>query len=372
VSEKSKFFFIFCFVVTFVFVMGCENAKKMDSEKSAKKVTLKIHAWEGYALEHVEAFKQHAKEKLGVDVDLKITITTGLDSFIEAIEKSDVHVISPANDLLVPLKNRNLILPLEISKIPKYRQINPNVLNKKAHEIDGVVYAIPSNFGPYGIAYNKDKVPEPKSYKIFWDPKYKKRVSISADYDTLNIYMTALMLGYTNIFNLDDKQLKLVEEKLIELCKNQISEFWGPNLNPKNYQNYDLGMDWGIGVMQINKTYGKNWGFTIPHEGVTGWIDTWAVTSNVKDPDIKLVSYEYLNFMITPKIQAKMAKLTTYAPVNPYAGRYLSITEKKMYYLADPGFINKYKLWKPLSQEILKQYQDLWRRVKIESNVNKK
>jgi len=370
IIKKGRIYLILSMLIIF-FSTGCKNTAKNKIEKPRKKVTLKIHAWEGYAYEHAEEFKKYAAMKLGMDVDLKVTMTTGLNSFIEAIEKNGVHIISPANDLLVPLKRKNLILQIDVSKVPNYTQINPTVLKRNAHKIADLVYAIPSNFGPYGIAYNKEKMLAPKSYKIFWDPKYKKRVSISGDYDTLNIYMTALMLGISEkeIFNLNDNQLKQIEEKLTVLCKDQVSEFWGPNLNPSNYKNFDIGMDWGIGVMQINDKYGQNWGFTVPGEGITGWIDTWAISRNVKDPDMKKVAYEYLNFMISPKVQAKMAQTTTYAPVNPYAGRYLNAKEKERYFLTDPNYIDKYILWQPLKPEVLKKYQELWKRVRKNADI---
>ena len=362
-----KYYNLQTILLVFLLLFTISSCSKKETEKNSstnEKIVLKIHAWEGYAEEYVEDFKNYIKKEFNIDVELKITKTNGLDSFIEAIKKDKVHIISPANDLLKPLKKENLIIPLEISRIPKYRQINQSVLKKKAHEIGGIVYAVPFNFGPYGIAYNKDKVISPKSYKIFWEPKYKKRVSISGDYDTINIYMTALSLGYDNIFNLNDIQLKQVEIKLKELCKNQISEFWDANLNPANHDKYDLGMDWGIGVMQINDKYGKNWGFTIPDEKATGWLDTWALSINTKNSDIKKIAYEFINFMISPKVQAKMAKLTTYAPVNPYAGRYLNAKEKERYYLIDPNYINEFILWQPLKAEVLKKYQELWKRVK--------
>jgi len=205
----------FSCLLLLVLLTSCDNNSKQSKEEIViddKVIVLKIHAWEGYAVEHKEAFENYVREKLGYNVKLQISLTTGYNSFVKAIEKNDAHLISPANDLLEPLNSRKLILPFDVLKAPKYRQINPNILKKGAHQLNGVAYAVPFCFGPYSIAYNKDKMIAPESYKELWNPKYKKRVSISGDYDTLNIYITALMLGFTNIFNLNDQQLKLVEK----------------------------------------------------------------------------------------------------------------------------------------------------------------
>lgn len=358
----SKFFLA---VVAILCLTFCGHDAS-DTQETLKTVKIKIHAWAGYAQEYETQFKEYTRHSRKIDVKLDITHATGLESFIKAIQENGVHLISPANDLLEPLHRQKLIQALDIKRIPKFNQINPIIRTTKAYEIDGQVYAVPFNFGPYAIAYNKDKVETPKSYKVLWDRKYSKRVTIPALYDTINIYMAALMLDMPkkDLFNLSDEQLGRVEEALRVLCKDQVAEFWDENLVPEHHDRFDLGMDWGIGVAQINKKYGGNWGYTIPAEGATGWIDTWAVTVNVKDKDVQEVVYEWLDFMISPKIQAQVARVTSYGPVNPYAGRYLSAKEKDQYYLTDPDFLNKITLWQPLRPEVLTRYQETWRRAK--------
>lgn len=186
-------------------------------------------------------------------------------------------------------------------------------------------------------------MPEPKSYKTLWDKKYRKRVSIPGEYYTINIYMTALMLGFhaKEIFNLNSAQLAAVESKLRELCAYQVREYWKDNLNPESHNEIDLGMDWGIGVNKINRDYKGNWGFAIPEEGATGWVDTWAITKNAVEYDVLIAAYAWIDFMISAEAQAQMARITSYGPVNPYAGRYLSAERKKLYYLNYPDFIKK-------------------------------
>ncbi len=365
--KKTTNYFV---ILAILLLISCNNESSIDKIKnihiSNKLITLKIHAWSGYVQEHINDFELYMKNKFNLNVKLIVTKTSGLDSFIKAVNKDNVHLISPANDLLIPLINKKLIIPVNIDKIKKFKQINPVFLKKGVHKVEGIVYAIPFTYGPYAIAYNKNIIPKPKTYKELWNKRYKKRVSISADYDTANIYMTALMLGYSpkNLFNLNEVQLNEIENKLSELVKDQIIEFWEDNLNPKNHNNFDIGTDWGIGVNRINKKYGGNWDIAIPNEGVTAFIDCWVITKNTSDVLTEKVAYEFVNYMISPKIQAKVAKITSYAPVNPYAGRYLNAEEKKEYYLTDPKIFEKFILWRPLNKDVLQKYQQLWERVK--------
>jgi len=131
--------------------------------------------------------------------------------------------------------------------------------------------------------------------------KNEAAVQKSGSYATINIYMTALMLGIpkADLFHLSDKQLILIEETLRELLKTQIAEFWEENLNPENHKKFDLGMDWGIGVKKINEEQKGNWGYVVPEEGATDWIDMWAITKNVITPEVDNVAYEFINFMAT-------------------------------------------------------------------------
>jgi len=362
---RNYLFIYLC--LSLLFVSGCKSEKTVPKKSAAgKKITLKIHAWEGYVKEHSEEFKKYMRETMNMEVELQVTPTSGLKSFISAIKNDGVHLISPANDLLVPLKRENLIKAIDTKKLTKFRQINPVFLKKNVHMINGVPHAVPFTYGPYALAYNKNVMIAPKSYSALWDPKFKKRVSVSGDYDTANIYMTALMLGISpkEIFNLNDEQLLKVEDKLKELCSNQVIDYWGDNINPKKHKEFDIGTDWGVGVNIINKKFGGNWDITIPAEGVTAWVDSWVVSTNVKDPMTEKAVYAFMDFMISPKVQAKVARVTSYAPVNPYAGRHLTAEEKKEYYLTDPKIFNKFILWQPLKVETLKKYQELWKRVK--------
>ena len=143
-----------------------------------------------------------------------------------------------------------------------------------------------------------------------------------------------------------------------------MSEFWGGNLSSNKIMKYDIGTDWGIGVDLINKKYEKKWKLSIPDEGVTACVDCWAITKNVKNPNVEKVVYEFINYMISAKIQAKVSFETSYAPVNPYAGRFFTAKEKKKFYLADPKIFEKFILWKPLKKDVFEKYQKLWVRVR--------
>ncbi len=351
-------------LIALLLILASCGPEERITPKASGKTVLKIHCWEGYAREQEASFRKFYRDATGKEVELLITSTSGHSSNVEAIEKNGAHLVSPANDLLLPLHRRGLIKPVRSDRLPHFNQINPIILETRCTTIEDTLYAVPFNFGAYLLAYNKDKVPPPDSYKILWDPAYKKRVTIPDVYDTINIYMTALMLGFPkeDLFSLNNAQLARIEDKLRELNTRQVSVYWKENLEPEKRDLFDIGMDWGIGVLKINENFRGNWAVTIPREGATAWVDTWAITKNVTDRDTEDAAYAFIDYLISAEAQARMAKITSYGPINPYSTRYLTANEKKKYYLTDPKFFHEFILWQPLAEDVLQRYQQTWQR----------
>jgi putative spermidine/putrescine transport system substrate-binding protein len=364
-NKNSRFVYIVILLFILSFIPNCKKVQKGEILKENKKVILKIHAWEGYVDEYKDEFIKFMHDSLAYDVEIAFTKTTGFSSFVDFIENHDAHLVSPANDLLLPLLKRNLIKSIDTKRINNYNQINPVILETKCAEVYGLLCGVPFDFGPFAIAYNKDVMPEPNSYSVFWDEKNRKRVTIPVNYPTAVIYMTALKLGISKqeIFSLNDQQLSQIEIELNALCKTQVVEYWNENINAQNHRNFDVGTDWGIGVGIINRNYNGNWGFVIPDEGATAWVDTWAMTSNITDVDVEEVAYQFINYMISPRVQAQLARVTSYGLVNPYAARYLTSAEKVKYYLIEDEYLDDLILWQPLEDDVLRKYQELWNRV---------
>ena len=54
----------------------------------------------------------------------------------------------------------------------------------------------------------------------------------------------------------------------------------------------------------------------IPKEGVTGWLDTWMLSSKAKHPNC---AYKWMQYITTPKAQAQQATYFGETPVNKKA-----------------------------------------------------
>jgi spermidine/putrescine-binding protein len=89
----------------------------------------------------------------------------------------------------------------------------------------------------------------------------------------------------------------------------------------------------------------------VPSEGMTGWADTWMMSSKAKHPNCTL---KWMAWMLTPEVQAQVAENFGEAPANPLACQYLDVGYGSYqlpgfctkYGVNDPAFYNSISFWK--------------------------
>jgi len=124
-------------------------------------------------------------------------------------------------------------------------------------------------------------------------------------------------LGITDPYALDQTQFDAAMA-LLEQQKPLVAEYWA------DYTKY-------IGAVQAGSiTVGTSWqvianvlngesatvGAVLPVEGSTGWSDTWMIS---KDAEAIDCAYKWLNWIITPNINAQAAEWFGEAPANSKA-----------------------------------------------------
>jgi len=188
---------------------------------------------------------------------------------------------------------------------------------------DGKVHAIPFCFDSIGLIYDTDKVkPAPTSMSVLWDPKYKGKV-LAYDNGEHNFSFTALTLGIADPFNLSATQLDQVKARLIDLKHNVLSFYSTADEALQIYQNNDVALIWAnYGQQQVKamQDAGAHIAYVNPKEGALAWLDTWAMTSGVRDQGLAL---QWMNFVLQKKIGEQLSQRTgfgnTVAP-SPNAG----------------------------------------------------
>ena len=171
-----------------------------------KEESLSLLVWEGYAdPSFVHAFElgHHCKVSasyMGSSDDLVAKLRGG--------SAANYDVISPSSDVAASIARAGLAEPLDLSRLPTYQELSPKLRELPLVKSKGKTFGVPFMWGPNPLLYDTTVFPKPPdSWAIFWDPKYKGKISVWDDLSTL--YMAAQMLGYdkpdpSQLYNLSD------------------------------------------------------------------------------------------------------------------------------------------------------------------------
>ena len=179
---------------------------------------------------------------------------------------------------------------------------------------DGKMMQFPNQWSVEPIVYRKGTVPAFTSWDILWDKKYKGRI-IQMDRPSEYIAAVAIYLGFKEPFNLTDDQLQQVKKKLMEqrpLVKTftaSSSDFVKAMASGEG----DLGFCPSPGVVyRIKDAGGADFGFVVPKEGTTGWVDGNML---IKGAAHRQAALMWIDSFGSPESQAALATKTKY-PVN--------------------------------------------------------
>jgi putative spermidine/putrescine transport system substrate-binding protein/spermidine/putrescine transport system substrate-binding protein len=325
--------------------------------------SLSLLVWEGYAdPSFVQAFEEshHCKvtaSYMGSSDELVAKLRGG--------SASNYDVISPSSDVASLIVRSRLTAPLDLSKLPSYVQLSPKLRDLPLVKANGQVYGVPFMWGPNPLLYDTTVFPQsPDSWAVFWDPKYKGKISVWDDLST--VYMAAQILDYdkpdpSQIYNLTDEQLAAVKKKLIELKPN-IRKIWTTGGELTNlFQNHEvvLAMGWPLNTNDLRKLNFPI-GETIPRENTTGWIDHLMITAASSHKEL---AQEFLEYMIEARTQKLVTDRTHYTPANPGASQFLTPEEMKGLHLDNPdAYMQRIYFWQDVPRRA--KYNEIWNEVK--------
>jgi putative spermidine/putrescine transport system substrate-binding protein/spermidine/putrescine transport system substrate-binding protein len=328
-----------------------------------KEESLSLLVWEGYAdASIVRAFEEshHCKvvaSYMGSSDELVAKLRGG--------SASNYDVISPSSDVAASIARTGLAAPLDLSKLPSYTQLSAKLREMPLVKANGQVYGVPFMWGPNPLIYDTTAFAQPPdSWAVFWDPKYKGKISVWDDLST--VYMAAQILGYdkpdpSQLYNLTDDQLAAVKKKLIEL-KPSIRKIWSTGGELTNlFQNHEviLAMGWPLNTNDLRKLNFPI-GETIPKENTTGWIDHLMITSASSNKDL---AHAFLAYMIEAKTQKLVTDRTHYTPANPGASQFLTPEEMKGLHLDNPdAYMQRIYFWQDVARRA--KYNEIWNEVK--------
>lgn len=252
-----------------------------------------------------------------------------------------------------------LIAPIDATKIANFKDVDKGMAANADLNPDGKLFGVPWTWGLTSFAVNTgDFATPPTSVSVFWDPKFKGRVSIRDD--ALEAVQFAALASGQNIN--DIKDMAAVKAKLTQLMP-QISTFWGAetdwNQNMAAGQ-FAVATYWsGSAARSISE--GLPVAFVVPDEGAIGWLDGLSIPASSKHQDAALA---FINWMIDPAFYVKWDAEGAPATSNTAAAAALPEASFNRKVLGDPAVVARVQFMRPVSDEKRAEYLALWQELK--------
>ncbi|RJT47625.1 spermidine/putrescine ABC transporter substrate-binding protein PotF [Rahnella woolbedingensis] len=296
---------------------------------SAEEKTLHIYNWSDYiAPNTVPDFQKETGIKVVYDV---------FDS--NEVLEGKLMAGSTGFDLVVPSASflerqlaAGVFQPLDKSKLPNYKNMDPDLLKMVAQHDPGNKYAIPYLWATTGIGYNVEKVKAVlgKDAPVdSWDLVLKpenleklKSCGVSFLDAPAEIYATVL-----NYLHLDPNSTKASDytgaanDLLLKLRPNIRYFHSSQYINDLANGDICVAIGWAGDVMQASNRAkeaknGVNVAYSIPKEGALAFFDVFAIPADAKNLD---EAYQFLNYLMEPKVIAQISNTVYYASGNKAA-----------------------------------------------------
>ncbi len=293
------------------------------------------------------------------------------------IGNSGFDLVGPGNIFLARQISAHIYQPLDKSKIPNYKNIDPQLLKLLEAVDPGNKYAVPYFWGINTLGINREKVtqalgstlPE-NEWELLFNPEYAKKLQhcgISVLDSPSEVY--PLVWHYLGIKS-DGKSTQDIETATEAMLKIR------PFIKRFNSSGYiddlargELCLVLGYGGdLNIARNRAKEAGngvqieVLVPKTGAAIWIDSLAIPADAKNAAEALA---YINHTLDPEVAAKNGNMVTYAPGSKPAKELMAPE-----YANNPSIFLSDELFKvsflniPLDIKTTQKATELWNKMK--------
>jgi len=352
---------------------GGKEDKAAAPKQSADKV-VNVYNWSDYIAEDtIPNFTQATGIKVTYDVfDSDEMVETKL-----LTGSTGYDVVVPSLSFLGRQIQAGVFLPLDKSKIPNLKNVDPELLKRIALQDPGNQFAVPYLWGTSGIGYNVDKVKAVfgnTDVTNSWDLVFKpENISKLKDCGVTVLDTPSELIPIAlNYLGEDPHSFdpKVIDKAaaLLKTIRPYIRNFHSSSYI-QDLANGDicLVVGWSGDIIQARDRAaeadnGINVAYSIPKEGAPQWFDMMAIPKDAQHVDN---AYAFINYMLDPKVAAANTNFVTYPNAIP--------SSKPM---VDPEIANDPTIYPPpevdaklftfavLPPEIDRQYTRIWTELK--------
>ncbi|RMS04382.1 Putrescine-binding periplasmic protein [Pseudomonas coronafaciens pv. garcae] len=248
--------------------------------------------------------------------------------------RTGYDVVVPSNHFLGKQIKAGAFQKLDKSLLPNYKNLDPALLKRLEKNDPGNQYAVPYLWGTNGIGYNVDKVKavlgvdKIDSWSVLFEPENIKKLSSCgvAFLDSADEMLPAML----NYLGLDPNSTKEADYKKAEaklMAIRPYVTYFHSSKYITDLANGDICVAAGFSgdVFQAKARAeeagkGVKLAYSIPKEGGNLWFDMLAIPADSQN--VKAAS-AFINYMLDPKVIAKVSDEVGYANPNPAAGEFM-------------------------------------------------
>ncbi len=316
------------------------------------------HTWSGY---DAEDLLRPYIDKYGGMPEVS-HIATEEESFTKMKTGWAPDLIHPGNYNVRRFKDAGLLRPIDTSRLQNWDSIIESVRTDDSVVYDGEQYMIPSEYGNSSVIYRRDLVDEKyqsdPTWGILYDEEYSGRLS---NYDTAAavVQCAALVLGYDNIYTLNDEQLAEVKA-LASRQRDMLRMYWSDSTQLEQAiasGEVVAAYAWNASLVNL-KSQGIDVAMMIPKERMFTWIAGFVMHKDVQNED---AAYDLIDAWTSAESGAWLMENYGYGSTNLAA--YAAADSQKLVDLgiSDPqSVLDNSLFFKSLEPEFETKYQELY------------
>jgi putrescine transport system substrate-binding protein len=291
---------------------------------AAGEKVLNVFTWPDYiAPDTIENFERET----GIKVNYDTYDSTEMAEARLLAGRTGYDVVVHAERYSARLIPIGVYRPLDKSKLPNLKNLDPWVMGKAALDDPGNRYGVPYLWGTTGFAYNerliRERMPDAPvaSGDMIFKPEVVRRFADCGvtfiDEPTDVIPLAMLYLG-RDPNSLDPKDLADAE-RLLAGVRPYIRYFSSAKmLIDLPNEEVCLAMSWSgdyaqamLRAEQVGRPVPL--AYTVPSEGALAWFDLWFIPADAPHPDN---AHLFLNYLLRPEVAAAIVRETRYATPN--------------------------------------------------------
>lgn len=266
----------------------------------------------------------------------------------------------PSEYAVQMMEEKDLLLPLDYTKIPNVKNIDPYFMNLP-FDTDNT-YSIPYFWGTVGIAYNPSLLQGQtfESWDRLWDASLRQQlILVDSAREVLGVSLNSL--GYS-LNSTSLQELKEATDKLATIVPN-VKAVIGDEVTQLMINNEaSVALTWSGQAADIISE-NEEIDYIVPQEGSNLWFDNIVIPKTAGNID---GAHQFINFMLDPKVAAQNAEYVGYSTPNTQAMAYMDeeIIEDERFY-PDEEAREHLEVYENLGLETLGVYNELFLKFKM-------